>query len=132
MFDFRLWLSAWFKKKYILNEQVNLVFFGERQVWMAHLGVNIGHEQNGGKNFLRPVLILKKWSSSTALIIPLTTKSKDIPSRVSIKVITKNSKPSFLLLDQLKTIDAKRLSHKIGIISVEDFLLLKQKIVDIL
>ena len=42
------------------------------------MGLNIGYEQDGkGEDFLRPVLILKKFNKRVFLGIPLTKIKKD-------------------------------------------------------
>ncbi len=44
------------KKK--IHRQKGEVFVKVREVWFAHLGVNVGNEEDGkGKSFQRPVLI---------------------------------------------------------------------------
>ena len=36
-------------------------FVAKKEIWFAHLWINIGYEQNGnGEKFVRPVLVLKK------------------------------------------------------------------------
>jgi len=48
---------------------------------------------------------------STVMIAPLTTKSRAYPTRVPVKVKGKNG---WVVLDQIRTIDKKRLIKKIG------------------
>lgn len=38
-------LQNWFSQKKVLNDLNKAVFFSEREVWLCHVGVNIGHEQ---------------------------------------------------------------------------------------
>ena len=66
----------WMKTKDEVNKG-NRLFFHERGIWFCILGKNIGYEQNGsGKQFLRPVIIFKRFNDKVCLIIPLTTKNK--------------------------------------------------------
>ena len=47
------------KKK--IHSQDQTIYISEREMWFAHYGCNIGHEQDGkGEYFLRPVIILKR------------------------------------------------------------------------
>ena len=86
-------------------------------VYYADLNPVIGSEQGG----VRPVVILQndignKYSPTT-IVAPMTTKSK---TYVPMHVILKESfltKKSTLLLEQIRTIDKKRLIKKIGTLS---------------
>jgi len=65
----------WYKKKKNIQRK-NRVFFNEREIWWCYLGLNIGDEQNGGKNFSRPVVILKKFNKNLTIVVPLTKNNK--------------------------------------------------------
>ena len=57
--------DKWNNKKKQLHVRTNAPTFKEREVWWCSLGANIGTEQNGkGQNFTRPVLVLRKFSTS--------------------------------------------------------------------
>ena len=92
-----------------------MIFKGD--VYYADLNPVIGSEQGG----VRPVVILQndignKYSPTT-IVAPMTTKSK---TYVPMHVILKESfltKKSTLLLEQIRTIDKKRLIKKIGTLS---------------
>lgn len=49
---------------------------------------------------------------NTIIVAPLTTKFKDYPTRV--KTALKKGTPSWVILDQLRSIDRKRLYKRIG------------------
>jgi mRNA-degrading endonuclease toxin of MazEF toxin-antitoxin module len=84
----------------------------KREVWWASLGLNIGSEQDGrGDTFERPVLILTRLSNNTFYVAPLSTKCKHI---VFHKELQHDNVKGFVLLDQIKVIDKKRLKRKIG------------------
>ncbi len=117
MLNLKQRLEDWFKIKFNIHEKISETFFREGQIWLCLIGQNVGFEQNGNKNFIRPVLILKKTSKNTAIILPLTSKRKDIKSRKKISFHTKNTTESFVLFDQIKVIDSKRFKQKIGKIS---------------
>jgi mRNA interferase MazF len=91
------------------------IYFNEREIWWARLGLNVGFEVKGkGENFSRPIIILKKLSSDTCLIIPLTTSSK----RKNLFPLGKinGDEDSFALLEQIRLIDKKRLEEKVGML----------------
>jgi len=121
--DFQKWHN---KKEYIHNERPR-VFYHEREVWFSYLGINIGFEQDGqGIQFLRPVIILKKFNNEVFWGIPLTKAKKE--GKYYFKFLFKSGKQSIAIISQLRLIDAKRLLYKIGDISEVDFAALKQKI----
>jgi hypothetical protein len=52
--------DIWNDEKYMLHTSMKQVFAHEREVWLAKVGKNIGNEQNGKDQNLRPILIYKK------------------------------------------------------------------------
>lgn len=119
MKDFDKWNIL---KKNIDNKEINL-YFKEREVWFCYFGCNVGFEQDGkGDNFLRPVLVLKKFNKRIFLCIPLTTKIKNM--KYYYKFIL-NNKDNCVIISQIKLMDSKRLFTKIGKISDIDFLNIK-------
>lgn len=122
--DFKKWHS----KKILVNEIKNTPFFHEREIWFCFLGANVGFEQDGkGEDFLRPVLIVRKFSKETFWAIPLTkTKKKDRPYYYSFSFVKEIE--SVAVLSQLRLIDARRLSYMIGEIKVSDFRKLIEKL----
>lgn len=118
----------WHTQKARLDSKVNRIFFHERDIWFTHLGANIGFEQDGrGDNFLRPVIILKKFNNEVLWAIPLTKTEKNNQAYYFPFSIKKNEK-STAILSQIRLIDSKRLKYKIGTINKNDFILLKRKI----
>lgn len=60
------------KKK--VNRQNGEIFVKPREVWFAHLGINVGNEEDGkGVTFQRPVLIIKK-VGNMYFVAPMTSK----------------------------------------------------------
>ena len=86
-------------------------------VFYAYLDPVIGSEQGG----VRPVVILQndignKYSPTT-IVAPMTTKTKTyVPMHVKLKE-SFLAKKSTLLLEQIRTIDKKRLIKKMGTLS---------------
>ena len=68
---------VWNDKKYSIHTQEKFIQFKERDILFISVGLNIGYEQFGkGSDFLRPVLVYKKFNKRTFLGIPLSTKIK--------------------------------------------------------
>ena len=65
----------------------NEKYFYKRDVWFVKLGCNVGFEQDGnGEDFLRPVLVFKKFSRSLFLGMPLTKVKKKEKFYFSLKL----------------------------------------------
>ncbi|MCR4334600.1 MAG: type II toxin-antitoxin system PemK/MazF family toxin [Patescibacteria group bacterium] len=110
--------SEWHKKKKILNERedIDTIFFREKEVWWTALGVNVGFEQDGkGGEFRRPVLILKKFNKYVVLIVPLTTKIKKDNKYYVSCLITNDNLPRMAIISQVRLIDTKRFIDKLGV-----------------
>ena len=121
--------NKWHKLKAELeeNEHPNRdeLFFHEREIWWASIGVNVGHEQDGKNiNFERPILILKKFNRDICWIIPLTSKNKENQKyyyKIKDKFSETNDSDSVAILTQIKLISSKRLLRKIDYCPSEDF-----------
>ena len=123
MKDFDKWNKI---KKDIDNKGIHK-WCRERDVWWYSLGENIGYEQNGkDKNYSRPVLVLKIFSKSICLIVPLTTSTKI--NKYHIKINNINNQNSVVIFSQIRLIDTKRLEEKITKVNKEDFLKIKNSI----
>lgn len=86
--------------------------FSEGDIWMANLGENIGVEEVGkGDQFLRPIIVIKKFNSEFGIGIPLSTTDKEGVHYFKFQF---QQKTSNALLSQIKSIDAKRFKYRIG------------------
>lgn len=86
--------------------------FSEAQVWWCRLGANVGDEQDGkGESFLRPVLVVRKFSRNVFVGVPLSTKLKE--NRFYGRVRFKGKEQS-VLLSQIRLLDARRLQSLMG------------------
>ena len=124
--------DKWNTEKKLINQKLqdSELYVSERELWWCHIGVNVGHEQDGkGVNFERPVLILKSLSKDTFLAVPTSSKYKN--NKNYIKVNT-GDKFSYALIDQVKVIDKKRLNRKVGTVATEDYNLVLKSIIKIL
>jgi len=114
-------LEKWHLIKNDLRKSAKEIYFHEREVWWCSVGENIGFEENGkGEEFTRPIVILKRLSLDTCLIIPLTTSSKR-KNILSVGVLDGEDEESFAMAEQVRLVDAKRLGLKIGSIDKEKF-----------
>lgn len=98
--------------------------YHESQIWWCSIGENIGVESDGkGKDFLRPVLIIKKFGYSAFLGVPLTSKAKaNKPFYYEISI---GKRKSLLMFSQIRTWDSSRLVRKVTDIDGESFLYIK-------
>ncbi len=120
----------WFKLKPKLHENEKYPVFREAEIWWCHLGENIGHEENGkGDQFLRPVVIIRKFNHKLFYGLPTSSKIKDNKYYFNLKMRQKNIS---VLLSQMKAIDVQRLSYKLGKISDNELLILKRKMSQII
>lgn len=118
--------SAWFEIKNYVNNKKQRSYFHEREIWFCYLGKNIGFEQNGiGRNYLRPIVILKKFNSRVCLIVPLTKKIK-VNKYYFIFYFTRFK--SNAIMSQIRLVDSRRLKYVSGYMNKRDHEILKQKI----
>ena len=113
-----------------LHSHVRKIFLKEREIRLVHLWKNICYEEDGKwKDFVRPVLILKKLGNMF-FCVPMTTGWKnsraiqfyyDLPLHYF-------QKESRLLLSQVRTLDKNRFIKKIGKIQKVDFSDIKRKL----
>jgi len=127
--DYQIWTPI---KKTLNNIDDPRLFFHEREIWYCHLGENIGFEQDGrGDDFLRPVVIIRKFNNEIFWGVPLTRTQKDLPFYFAFMLQNDTEVPdekSTAVLSQIRLVDAKRLRRMIGYVSEEDFVLLKKKL----
>lgn len=111
------------KKKYLDKSSKDLIF-NEGEIWWSHFGVNVGEEAYGkGEYFRRPVIILKKISQGSCIVIPTTTKIKE--GENFFKFTTDNLERRAMLY-QIKFMSSKRLYVRESTMEKEDFIELKK------
>ncbi len=118
-----LWMQKdfdrWNEQKSRLDDANPSFHFKEREIWFCYFGLNIGHEQDGdAKKFLRPVLILKKFSSKTFFAIPLTHTPK---FGKEFFTVIDDPGVSIALLSQGRTLDSRRLFYYSATMSEDEF-----------
>ena len=125
--------TKWHKIKTDINNVEKRVFFHEREIWFCYVGANVGFEQDGSKEeYLRPVLIIKKFNNEIFWGIPLTKSEKRKDSRYYYVFSFVEGIISLAILSQIKLIDAKRLARHVGVMEEDDFEKLKKKLKELL
>jgi mRNA-degrading endonuclease toxin of MazEF toxin-antitoxin module len=118
--------DQWNNYKKQLEERTNVPSFHERDVWWCSLGVNIGQEIDGkNANAERPVCIVKKFGRSSFFGLPLSSNIKTAPYRY---LVTLENGKSAVLIDQGRTMSAKRLQRRFGRMKRTDFRDLKTRL----
>lgn len=103
--------------------------FKEREIFYANVGENIGFEQCGkGDEFVRPVLIFRKFNRYVFSGIPLSTTSR---RGIHYFAFDLKTSQSVALLSQMRLFDSKRLLNKLGMINQESFKQMKEQIKDL-
>lgn len=121
--DFDKWNG---KKKQIHKGKKN-VFYHEREVWWCSLGVNVGFEQDGtGKNYDRPIVVIKGFNKNIFLGVALTGKKKEGKYYFCLGAL--EGRDSTAILSQVKLLDVKRLVRKITTLDEKLFRELKDKL----
>lgn len=110
----------WFVIKPRLNQQNHKPpLVKERDIFWCRIGENIGTEISGkGREFFRPVVIIKKLSKYTFMVVPTSTKIKEGSWYVNFVF---GNKEMIGCLHQARVIDYRRLEDKMGTLSELDF-----------
>ena len=124
--------QKWHTKKESINGIAQRPFFHQREIWFCYLGANVGFEQDGqGEDFLRPIVIVRKFNNEVFWAVPLTKSNKqhkDTAEAYYYAFSFVPGLPSVAILSQIRLIDARRLGRLIGIMTEADFENLKQKL----
>jgi mRNA-degrading endonuclease toxin of MazEF toxin-antitoxin module len=129
--------DEWNKEKQeIHNTSPKNFFVNAREIWLTKMGQNIGFEENGKENFLRPVLVVKV-VGNMFFTTSLTTRGKDANKfyHKLINIDLENPKykdSSYLILSQVKVMDKKRFFKNIGAIEKDEFIDIKLKLRELL
>jgi len=116
--------DEWNEIKKQTHEEERKLDIKPREIFWAKIGQNIGDEEYGkGKNFTRPVIVVKQLSRDLFLGIPTTTILKHDDYFHTFEYTNKqrgNIQNSAMIL-QLKVFSKKRVMNKIGTINKNDF-----------
>jgi mRNA interferase MazF len=122
--------DKWNLKKKIIDKNKRNLIIKEGDIWWSYFGINVGEESYGkGVDFRRPVIILKKITENSCIVIPTTTKAKEGQNffKFSAKGFQRRA-----MLYQIKFISANRLRFKESQMTHEDFLQLKKSLANLL
>ena len=100
--------------------------FSQYSIVLVNLDPTIGSEIKK----TRPCVIISpnemNFNINTVIVAPMTSKSRSYPTRVKI------DDNSFVVLDQIRTIDKQRIIKKLGELDIETILQIKQVIREML
>ncbi len=123
--------DSWNKRKKILDTRIlpDSFFFLEREIWWTSIGVNIGDEIDGkNENFERPVLIIEKFDENNFLGIPMTST----PNEGSLfHSMLYRDEHYYISLKQIRYLNIKRLLRLIRRMDEAEFILIRDKIINI-
>ena len=112
--------NLWNNKKKEIDCQNSGRFYREKEIWWCNLGKNIGFEQDGkGLEYERPVLVIKAFSKSVCLVVPLTTSTKK--NRYHVDIGNINNRLSCVIISQIRLIDTRRLVNRVCILDSNVF-----------
>lgn len=101
-------------------------FYHPREIWWCAVGINIGVEVDGKHDhFERPILIVKKFNVDMFWGIPLTTTER---VNEFYQKVTHGNRESWAMLSQMRTLSTKRLLRKFGRIPESEFILIQDKL----
>ena len=126
--DYIKTFQGWFKLKIVLWKKESTIIFKQGDVWWCSLGMNLGEEIFGkGEKFTRPVLVFRKFTSNSFLGLPLTLQEKQGSWYVEITVHgTKN----WVMLNQARILDKKRLTNRVAALDIKDFQKVKERFLE--
>ena len=123
--------DKWNELKKVVDAKDTIIKFQQRHILFMNVGSNIGFEQDGkDEEFLRPVLVYKKFNNRVFIGIPLTSKEKK--DKFHFEFEYKRGKKSIAILSQLRLFDIKRAKYYDGKISKEYFKQLQEKLLDLI
>jgi mRNA interferase MazF len=98
-------------------------------IYLVNLDPTIGHEIKK----TRPCLVISpdemNRNIETVIIAPMTTKSHKYPTRIPVTLFNKKG---WIVLDQIRTIDSRRIIKKTGKINNETIIQVKNTIREML
>ena len=112
-------VKEWCGLKSNLCGKESKVIFKQGDIWWASLGMNLGEEMFGkGEKFRRPVLVFRKFTGNSFLALPITKQEKKGNLYVEITI---HKERRWVMLNQARILDKKRLTNRIGELDDADF-----------
>jgi mRNA interferase MazF len=107
--------DKWNLEKKRINTKTAAPFYKEREIWWCSLGVNVGFEQDGtGRNYDRPVLVIRGFNKETFFGVALTGRRKTGKYHLPLGMI--DGREASAVLSQVRLIDTKRLIRKMAML----------------
>ena len=104
----------------------------QREIFWAKVGVNVGDEEYGkGKEFVRPVVVVRQLTKDLFIGVPTTTSKKDDNDYFhNICYIDKTNRTvhSSVMILQQRVFSKKRLLSKIGTVNKDEFKIIVEKL----
>lgn len=111
--------QKWGAEKERLDTKDATSFPKVRDVRMCKVGINIGNEQNGGEDFSRPVLVIKKFNNTMFWVAPLSTKQKELDFYYNFT--DGSGAPVSVILAQMRLVSVKRFERFLYKLDAEHF-----------
>ncbi len=122
--------DEWNSKKKQLDVVSRKLLFKEGEIWWCSIGVNVGEEVYGkGEYFRRPVVILRKLSGNTCIVMPTTTRERNGSWYHHLNI---RNKDRWVMMNQIRLISANRLWVRESTLSREEFEELKKSVAGLL
>ncbi len=122
--------DSWNEKKKNLDSSNKKFLFKEREIWWCSVGINVGNESCGkGRDFRRPVLILKKLSKYCVIGLPISSQLKNGDWFCEVETLMGKRN---VMLSQIKMFNSNRFQHKLHILDEKTFKIIKQKLKNLL
>ncbi len=116
--------DEWNEVKKSITEKQTKFRIKPREIYWIRIGQNVGDEEYGkGKNFARPVIVVKKLTKDLFIGIPTSTTIKDNDYFHSFAYNNRQKgelEVSAMIL-QFKTFSMKRMMGKMGVVNKNDF-----------
>lgn len=107
-------------KKSIDSLEIIPRHYHEREIWTCSIGINVRDEYDGkGSRYQRPVLVLKGFSATTCLIVPITSSIRRHRFRINIGIV--NGVNASVVVSQIRVIDVRRLIARVCYIPNDTF-----------
>jgi pseudaminic acid cytidylyltransferase len=112
--------DKWNHLKKSLHTKQQPIGFRAKDILFVSVGKNVGYEILGkGDEYLRPVLVVKKFGQYSFFGVPLSTKTKE--GFFYFNFCYKKDIVSTALLSQAKMFDSRRIKYRSGQIHQKDF-----------
>jgi len=122
--------DKWNSLKQDISKKRQIMGFNQGDILFVSIGQNVGFESYGkGKEFLRPVIVIKKFGKDSFYGVPLSTNNKR--GYFYYNFSYKEGIISTALLSQIRLFDSKRVKYRSGHIRKKDFEQLTERILEI-